>query len=337
MAGDDKRFDATAGRLARAKREGDLPRSHDIPVLASLGVGGAFALVAIWPLGSAARLALIGAAHPAAYSPLPYAAIAGYALAVIASALVASVCASYLQAGGFGLKFPAPHFEKLNPGPGLGRMFGRDAAVGGGKALVSATSIALAAVVPVRDTFGAARGGASPEALGSLVVHALEGALAGALLVALGFAILDAVLERAKWKRRLRMSFDELKRDHKQTEGDPLLRGRRRQQHRALIRGSVSRVREAAFVVTNPTHVAIALEYRPPEVAVPRVLVRAVDEGAREVKRIARESRVPIVENVPLARELLATTDVGDYIPPGAYAAVAAIVASLLRVKAIAS
>ncbi|MBC5802422.1 MAG: EscU/YscU/HrcU family type III secretion system export apparatus switch protein [Candidatus Eremiobacteraeota bacterium] len=133
------------------------------------------------------------------------------------------------------------------------------------------------------------------------------------------------------------MSFEELRRDHKASEGDPLLRGRRRQQHRALIRGSVTRVRDAAFVVSNPTHVAIALEYAPPAVAVPRVLVRAVDDGAREVKRLAREFGVPIVENVALARALLATTDVGEFIPPDAYGAIAAIVAVLLRTKAIAS
>ena len=337
MASDDKRFDATASRLARAKREGDLPRSHDLSVVASLGAAGAFAFVAVWPIGAAARLALAGAAHPGGYSPLPYVTIGGYALAIVAAALVASVVASYLQAGGFTLKFPALRFEKLNPGPGLGRMFGRDAAFGAAKALVTATAVSLAALLPVRETFGAARGGASPEALASLALHALESAFAGALFVALVFAIADMLIERTKWKRRLRMSFDELKRDHKQNEGDPLVRGRRKQQHRALIRGSVSRVREAAFVVTNPTHVAIALEYRPPEVAVPRVLVRAIDDGAREVKRLAREAHVPIVENVPLARELLASTDVGDYIPPGAYSAVAAIVASLVSQKAIAS
>ena len=198
MPSDDKRFDATAGRLARAKREGDLPRSHDISVVASLGAAGAFAFVAIWPLGAAARLALAQAAHPGEYSPLPYVAIAGYALAVIATGLIASVAASYVQAGGFTLKFPVPKFEKLNPGPGLGRMFGRDAAFGGMRALVSATAVLFAAVVPVRDTFGAARGGASPEALASLVVHALEGALAGALAVALVFAIVDMLPGRRK-------------------------------------------------------------------------------------------------------------------------------------------
>ena len=337
MADEDKRFDATSSRLARAKREGDLPRSHDISVVASLAVAGALAFVAIWPIGAAARLALVGATQAAGFSALPYVTMAGYALGVIVAALIASVAASYVQAGGFVLKFPAPKFEKLNPGPGLGRMFGRDAALGGMKALVTAAAVSFAAIVPIRDTFGAARGGASPEALASLVVRALEGALGSALGVALVFATLDVLLERTKWKRRLRMSFDELKRDHKQNEGDPLVRGRRRQQHRALIRGSVSRVRDAAFVVTNPTHVAIALEYRPPDVAVPRVLVRATGDGAREVKRLARESRVPIVENVPLARELLASTEVGDYIPSGTYAAVAAIVALLVREKTLAS
>lgn len=331
MAGDDKRFDATASRLARAKREGDVARSHDLSIVASLGLAGGTVFIVVWPLGAAARFALAGAVRPERYSALPYVAIGGCVLAVIATAIVASVAADYVQAGGFTLKFPAPKFGKLNPLEGLKRMFGRDALVGGGKALVVGAAVSLAAFVPVRDTFGAARGGASPEALAALVVRALQGALSGALAVAVVFAGLDVMLERQKWKRRLRMSFDELKRDHKQSEGDPLVRGRRRQQHRALIRGSIARVREAAFVVTNPTHVAIALEYRPPEVAVPRVLVRAIDDGAREVKRLARAANVPIVENVPLARELLATTDAGDYIPPGAYAAVAAIVASLLR------
>jgi flagellar biosynthesis protein FlhB len=131
------------------------------------------------------------------------------------------------------------------------------------------------------------------------------------------------------------MSFDELKRDHKQSEGDPLLRGKRRQRHRSLVRGPAAKLARAAFVVANPTHVAIALEYRPPVVAVPRVLVRAIDEGAREIKRRARELRIPIIENVTLARSLLASADVGEYIPPAAYVAVAAIVASLVREGAI--
>jgi flagellar biosynthesis protein FlhB len=132
------------------------------------------------------------------------------------------------------------------------------------------------------------------------------------------------------------MSFDEIKRDMRESEGDPHLKGKRRQTQRARARGSIGRVKDAAFVITNPTHVAIALEYEPPAVPVPRVLVRAIDEGAQEVKRVARAAGVPIVENVALARALLATTDVGDFIPPDAYAAVAAIVAALVREKVLA-
>ncbi len=328
MAGDEKRFDASASRLARAKRDGDVPRSHDLTVVASFAAAGCATFVCIWPLGAAARFALAGALRLAEYSPLPYVAIAACALAIVGTALVAALVASYLQSGAFTFKVPAPKFDKLNPAAGLRRIFGRDAAVGGVKALVTASAVMTAAALPVGDAFGVVRG-ASPVALAAVVIHALEGALGGALGIALVFAVGDVLLERTKWKRRLRMSFDELKRDHKQSEGDPLLRGRRRQQHRALVRGGVARMREAAFVVTNPTHVAIALEYRPPEVAVPRVIVRAIDEGAQEVKRLARELRVPIVENVALARALLATTEVGEYTPPDAYGAVAAIVAML--------
>ena len=334
---DDKRYEATQTRLARAKRDGDVPRSHDLAAVASLVAAGLVAFAALGPLSAAMRSALLGATRPNAFSPWPYAVVCMCAVAVIAAAACAALLATYLQTQTFTLKAPLPKFEKLNPVQGLRRMFGRDAALAAAKAAV-VSAIVTAAIVPaVRDAFAAAGAGASPPFVAALVVRALQSALFCAAGVALAFACGDVLVERQKWKRRLRMSFDELKRDHKQSEGDPLLRGRRRQQHRALVRGSLGRVREAAFVVANPTHVAIALEYRPPEVAVPRVLVRAIDDGAREVRRLARESRVPIVENVALARSLLATTDVGDYIPPGAYGAVAAIVATLVREGAIAA
>ncbi len=95
-----------------------------------------------------------------------------------------------------------------------------------------------------------------------------------------------------------------------------------------LARGSLRRVKEAAFVVCNPEHIAVALEYRPPAVPVPRVLVRAADETAARVRAIAVECGVPLVRNVALAR-MLYETDVEQYIPPECYAAVAEIVAQL--------
>ena len=234
------------------------------------------------------------------------------------------------------MKFPSPKFEKLHPGEGLKRMFSRDAAVGGAKALTVASAVGAAIVPAVAGTFAAGSNGGVPAELAALVTQSIAHVVVAALGVAAGFAVVDVLLERAKWKRRLRMSFEELKREHKQSEGDPMLRGRRRQSHRALIRGSIGRVKDAAFVVCNPTHVAIALAYEPPKIPVPQVLVRGIDEGALEIKKRARELRVPVIENVVLARALLAATEVGDFIPSDTYAAVAAIVANLVRERAIA-
>ena len=328
---EEKPFDPTHARIAKARRDGDIPRSADVNAVASLACASLGLFLILDLAAGAARTALAQAASGRAIDPGPYVVFGLVALAVIACALVGAVAATYAQARTITVKFPAPKFEKLNPFEGLKRMLSRDAAIGGAKAFVVSVAVACAVVPAGRDTFAAVAGAASPAQLGAIVVRAIRAVLVAALLVAAAFAVVDMFLERAKWRKRLKMSFDELKRDSKQNDGDPLVRGRRRQAHRALVRGSIANVKNASFVITNPTHVAIALEYRPPAIAVPRVLVRAIDAGAQEIKRRARELGVPIVENVPLARALLASTDVGAPIPPGAYAAVAAIVAMLAR------
>lgn len=150
-----------------------------------------------------------------------------------------------------------------------------------------------------------------------------------ACVVGAVFAALDFGVQYARWRNRLRMSFEELKRDRKEHDGDPLARGRRRALHRRIARGSLQRVKDAAFVVTNPTHIAVPLEYRPPEIAVPRVLLCAADEAAARVRELAAAYGIPVVENVPLARLLYAGGEPGAYIPPDAYIAVAEIVAAL--------
>jgi len=332
---DDKAFDPTPARLARAKRDGDVARSRDVAAVASF-VTAAFALVAAGdPLAAATRSALRDAAA-GRISAFPYAAIAGCALATAGGAIVGGVLAGVLQSGGLGFRFPAPNFAKLAPAAGLRRMFGREAAIGAAKAVLVALAVGAAVAAGARDAGAAATAG-SALALAGIVRRALGSAAGGASLVAAAFAVVDVLLERAAWRRRLRMNFEEIKREHKQNEGDPQLRGRRRQAHRNLVRGSIGSVADAAFVVANPAHVAVALEYRPPEVAVPRVLVRAIGDGARAVKARARALGIPVVENVALARALLASTEVGDPIPPGTYGAVALIVATLARTRALAS
>jgi flagellar biosynthesis protein FlhB len=145
------------------------------------------------------------------------------------------------------------------------------------------------------------------------------------------FSLADYALARRRWLRGLRMSFAELKRDAKENEGDPQAKAGRKAIHRSIVRGAISRTREASLVVVNPTHVAVALRYAPPAVPVPEILVRALDEGAQRVKRIAREAGIPIVEDVALARLLYAEGEPGRAIPPQTYVAVAQVIAALAR------
>jgi flagellar biosynthesis protein FlhB len=339
---EEKPFDPTPSRLERARREGDVARSQELAAAVSFA-GGALAVAALIPsLAAAARAALesaaasvassseaqnaaFGSASRVSLAPGPYAELAICVAAVMLAAIGGAVAATFAQ-GGIAVRALAVSFEKLNPAEGLKRMFSREALLSAGKALLAAAAGGLAALPALRDAFGA---GASPEQLAGLALHAAANIAASVVAIGLLFGALDTLAERARRLRRLRMSFDELRRDHKEQDGDPQLRGRRRQAHRSLIRGSLARVAEASFVVTNPTHVAIALAYRPPEIAVPQVLVRAVDDGAEAVKRRARELGIPLFENVSLARLLLARCEVESFIPVEAYVAAAEIVAAL--------
>jgi flagellar biosynthesis protein FlhB len=327
---DDKPFEPTPTRLARARREGELPRSPDASAVsafagAALGFGAA-----VGPCASATHAALADAAHGTVAAG-PYAAIAVCAGLPALGAVAGAIAAHLLVAGGVTLRAPALDIRRLNPFAGFKTMLSREAALNAAKALVAGTAIAVAAWPAVAATFGGAARGGSPGLLAALVTAAFVRIVLAGLTVAATFAALDVAAGRAKWRRNLRMTFDELKRDLKQEEGDPQFRGRRRKAHGALVRGSLGRIREAAFVVANPQHVAVALAYRPPEIAVPLVLIRALDEGAQLVKERARALEIPIVEDVTLARSLFAQCRVDGFIPRDAYDAVARIVAALVH------
>jgi flagellar biosynthetic protein FlhB len=321
---EQKPFDPTPSRLERARREGDVARSHELAAAISFAAG-ALALASLLPtLADAARAALESAARGAP-EPGPYATLA-YAVTATLTASAAGALAAALAQGGFVVRSLGFSFEKLDPVAGAKRMCSREALVSAAKAALATCAGGLATLPALRGAFGV---DASPVQLADLVRHAAGSLAASLVAVGLLFGTVDALLERARRLRRLRMSFEELRRDRKEQDGDPHVRGRRRQVHGRLIRGSLARVADASFVVTNPTHVAVALVYRPPEIAVPKVLVRAVDAGAEAVKRRARELDIPLVENVSLARLLLASCEIDAAIPAAAYVAVAEIVAAL--------
>ncbi|MEA2663188.1 MAG: flagellar biosynthesis protein FlhB [Candidatus Eremiobacteraeota bacterium] len=353
-AAGDKRFDPTPTRKEHAVREGNVARSAELGGIASFGAA-ALAATAATPLACGATMAalrdisahplgpsasaLATGASPSAFVPVALppalATVALAAFAPAAAAAVAGVAVGLAQAGGLRITALKLDLKRLDPFAGLKRMLGADAAIGAARASL-AFAAALLALLPLgRDVLVAAASLASPAAAAVLVAQAALRAIGCVLAVGAAFALADYALARKRWAKGLRMSFDELKREAKENEGDPQAKARRKSAHRAIVRGAIGRTREASFVVVNPTHVAVALRYEPPAVPVPEVLVRALDEGALAVKALARELGIPIVEDVALARLLYAQGETGRAIPPEAYVAVAQIVASLAREGAL--
>ncbi len=330
---DDKRFDPTASRRERAKREGNVAQSTELSGMAAFAASTLATMFAV-PIGAGAVAVVLRdvAAHPLARATSS--AFAGAALAALlpaAAAALAGTAASLAQRGGLhlvGLKVDA---KRLDPVAGLKRMAGGETVVAVGRAAIGFVA-ALAAIAPsVRDVIGAGVVLGTPGAAAGLVGSAALRACGGALAVGLAFGVADYALARRRWLRGLRMSLHEIKRDAKENEGDPQARARRKGTHRAIVRGAIGRVREASFVVVNPVHVAVALRYAPPSVPVPEILVRALDDAALRVRAIARECEIPTVENAALARLLYAQGETGRAIPADAYVAVAQVIAALSR------
>jgi flagellar biosynthetic protein FlhB len=153
---------------------------------------------------------------------------------------------------------------------------------------------------------------------------------AGLAMLALGVA--DYGYQAWKHQRDLRMTKDEVKRELRETEGDPLVRARLRSLGRALARSRMmAAVPTADVVVTNPTHIAVALRYDPAVAEAPVVVAMGARKLAERIRRIALDSGVPVIENRSVARALFATTKVGRPIPPALYYAVAEILAFVFR------
>ncbi|MBV8074238.1 MAG: EscU/YscU/HrcU family type III secretion system export apparatus switch protein [Candidatus Eremiobacteraeota bacterium] len=299
-----KTFEPTPSRLTKARREGDAPVSHDAVAVAAF----AAALATLWLVGrpwaafAASGLAGTNIEHARVLAV----AIFAPSLAICIGASAGTLVATLVQKQGFGLH---PLRWKLGFQVPLNR-----------STLASAARSAGATLAAAIGAFACAKPGLGAIATALWLV-------AGVGAVSAGF---DLVLVRSAWRRRLRMSHDELRRDLRESEGDPELKGRRRRMHRTVVRGSLREVRRATFVVVNPTHVAVAVRYAPPEVAVPAIVVRAVEEGALRVRAAARDANVPLIENATLARELYRVGSLGP-IPRELYLAVAQVVASILR------
>jgi flagellar biosynthesis protein FlhB len=153
------------------------------------------------------------------------------------------------------------------------------------------------------------------------------------LLVSVVIAGLDLALQRWRFTTRMKMTKEEVRREGKEDEGDPAIKGKRRKRHRDLARGrAVVEVPRADALLVNPTHIAIALRYRRDEGRAPRVTAKGKGELAEFMRDLARSNGIPIVEDIPLARLLYRKVKVGNEVPASTYKAVAAVLAFVYRI-----
>jgi type III secretion protein U len=339
----DKTEEATPRRQRKAREEGDSGAS---PYAAQ-----AIAFVAALALAPSAVRALADRASDdlraaIAHASRPSASVVGFdaltlATTVIAltapvllAAGVAAAVALAAQTGGavttsrLGLKL-----ERLNPVQGLKALFSAARLFAVARALVAVAIVGVLAWQGLRDAIvDVARLAGRGEFVGLVAGHVAGGLAWRAALVGLGLGALDLVVTRRTWLRRLRMSKDEVKREHKDAEGDPQLKAARERAYQELLaQAVVGNVRQASVVVVNPTHIACALRYDEKEGdEAPVVVASGEGDLAARIVKAAHDCGVPVVRDVPLARALVELS-VGDAIPEALYEAVAEILREMME------
>jgi flagellar biosynthetic protein FlhB len=227
-------------------------------------------------------------------------------------------------------------WQKLSPAAGFRRFAPMTAGTELLKALLSVTAIAAVAYLLIRPAFFTA-----PSLVAMMPAEAARTAwdqawslLWRSSLVLLVLAAADYGIQRYRWFTSLKMTRQEVRDEARLNEGNPEMKARVRKIQRDMSRRRMlAAVKGATVVVTNPTHFAVALQYRRSEMAAPVVVAKGQDLMAARIRDIAREHGIPLVENKPLARALYKNADIGDAIPADLFGAVAEVLAYLVRLK----
>lgn len=338
----------TPKRLEEARRKGQVATSREVNHALILAAG-ALVIAAFVPQAAigVSQAILPFVAHPHALATDPAGLVqslgrllwaVGAALLIPALLLLAAATAGGLVQNGpmFTAQPLAPKLERISPVAGVRRLFSLRSLLEFAKGLVKVMLVAAAAVALVwpsaAQVLEAFRldAGSLAAMLRDLALRLLIGAAALTAVIAL----LDLAYQRFEHRKRLRMSRRDLQDEFKQTEGDPFLKARLKalRMERARRR-MMAEVPKATVVVTNPTHVAVALRYEPARMRAPVLVAKGADRIALRIREVARAHRVPLVENPPLARALHTAVDLGAEVPSAHYQAVAEVIGFVLRAR----
>jgi flagellar biosynthetic protein FlhB len=345
----DKRLPATGRKISKARKEGQVARSRDLGHLVAFAAGGALIVGLVRPLtdwlvallASGLRFdrsavtdpgAMTGLLSSQAWQMLAFVVPLGTVLALVA------VAAGTLSGGwNFTLKAMQPKFSKLNPLTGIGRMFSKSQLTPMLKACLLAIVLFVVAGMYLR---------AHLQDFAQLIAQPLPMALSGAgqivvgglmllLMVLAVFAAVDVPLQRWLLAENLKMDHQEVKQEHKETEGNTEVKGKMKAMMRSRAqRRMLAAVPGADIVVMNPTHFAVALKYDEGGSGAPKVVAKGADLLAFRIRDAAAAAKVPVLQAPPLARALYAHCEIDQEIPGPLFAAVAQVLAWVFQLRA---
>ncbi|MCB4812317.1 flagellar type III secretion system protein FlhB [Methylovorus menthalis] len=345
----EKTEPATPKRLEKAREEGNVPRSREFVTCAMLLAGGMGIAMMSSQFGDALKHTMGGSLHferalaydsnlllmkisDSIYSLLiTFAPLAGllFIMAIAAPTLI----------GGWNVSNQAfvPKFNRLNPMSGLGNMVSKNALVELLKAVgktILVGSVAYVVVAHDVDTI---------LSLALLPLHTSIAEVEDMLLKSFFFivgalvliAAIDVPYQLTSYANKLKMTKEEVKQEAKESEGNPQIKARIRQQQREIARRRMmSEIPKADVVITNPTHYAVAIQYKELGMRAPVVIAKGADAVALKIREIAADHKIMTLESPKLARALYAHTELGDEIPQALYSAVAEIIAYVFQMRA---
>ena len=323
----EKTEQPTPKRTRDARKKGQVAKSKEVPsVIIILAIAGTLFLMSDFYLEHLESLMIL----PIEFIKQPFTEalnllipkllkeVALLITPLIATAFIAALIGNIAQTGMlFAVDPIIPKFEKIDPMKGLKRMVSIKNLMELFKSLLKVTILSLFVWMVLRKNLGTLM---DIHFCGEQCLLPIIGIQLKQLLLysSIGFLLIagaDFMFERYQHRKQLRMSKDEVKREYKETEGNPEIKGKRRQLHQELQSSVSKNVKNSNVIVTNPTHVSIGLCYKRGVTPLPVVTVQGTDARAKLIRSIAEQEGIPIMQQVPLARALLADTEPGDYIP----------------------
>ncbi len=345
----DRNLPASERKLQKARDDGQVSRSRDLGHLAVLGTG-ALSLMALGPLMFDRLRVLLRQQLSFDVQTIndptvmlnrmqDMAAAALMGCVIFAAITTLAVLISTVGAGGWvtSLKPITPDFSRLNPLTGLGRMFTKDKFTEVLKmSFIAAMLIALGSTYLSSTMHSLAMLVLQPSrAALPMLTDWLTSGMALLLVVILLVAMVDVPLQSFLHKSKMKMSHQEMKQEHKESDGNPQMKGKLRQRQREISQGnSIGAVPKADFVLMNPTHFAVAIRYDDKTMRAPQVVSKGADLLAMKIRDIAKNHSIPVLQSPMLARALYANAELDQDIPASLYTAVAQVLAYIYRLKA---